>query len=439
MGGEWRAVSLGDLFKIKHGFAFKGEYFTDQPSPTVLVTPGNFAIGGGFQDQKRKYYQGPVPEDYVLKPGQIVVTMTDLSKQSDTLGHAARIPKDSNIWLHNQRVGLLVFNSGSPSVPRFIEYLLRSREYRSWVVGSATGTTVKHTSPGRIESYRTRVPPLPEQRAIASILGGLDDKIDLNRRMNETLEAMARALFKDWFLDFGPTRAKLEGREPYLAPDLWAMFPDRLDDEGKPEGWEDVPFSSLVSIIGGGTPKTSVDAYWSGSVPWFSVVDTPPTGSVFVTDTEKKITEAGLQGNSARLVPVGTTIISARGTVGNLAVAGQPMTFNQSCYGLHGAEPVGDYFVYLASQQMVGRLQSMAHGSVFSTITRQTFDSITFARTEGPLLRSFENSAAPLFARILSGVRESKTLAQTRDLLLPQLMSGEIRVREAERMVEEVV
>lgn len=146
MAGDWKKVTLGELFKVKHGFAFKSEYFTNEPQTTVLVTPGNFSIGGGFQDGKRRYYKGPIPEGYVLKPGQVVVTMTDLSKGSDTLGYAARIPNDSTVWLHNQRIGLLEFNDDVPTSPRFIEYLLRTREYRSWIVGSATGTTVKHTS-----------------------------------------------------------------------------------------------------------------------------------------------------------------------------------------------------------------------------------------------------------------------------------------------------
>jgi type I restriction enzyme S subunit len=204
MRSEWQDVSLGDLFKIKHGFAFKGEFFVEEPTETLLITPGNFAIGGGFQNPKPKFYNGPVPDEYVLKPGQIVVTMTDLSKQSDTLGLAAVIPQDQNVWLHNQRVGLLEFKGKIPSDPRFLNYLLRTHEYRSWVIGSATGTTVKHTSPSRIHSYSCSIPPLEEQKTIAHILGSLDDKIELNRQMNATLEAMAQALFKSWFVDFDP-------------------------------------------------------------------------------------------------------------------------------------------------------------------------------------------------------------------------------------------
>ncbi|SNX75044.1 type I restriction modification DNA specificity protein [Cereibacter ovatus] len=281
------------------------------------------------------------------------------------------------------------------------------------------------------------MPPAPEREAIAATLGALDDKIELNRKMNATLEAMARALFRDWFVDFGPTRAKMESRAPYLSPDLWSLFPDRLDDAGKPEGWEEKPLTDFFAIIGGGTPKTSNADFWDGPIPWFSVTDTPPNGSVFVSDTEKTITEAGLNGSSARLVPKGTTIISARGTVGNLAVAGRDMTFNQSCYGLRGAGSVGDYATFLIAQNMVSQLQAMAHGSVFSTITRQTFESLSLPMPTDKILRAFEDAVSPLFDKILANVLESRTLAQTRDLLLPRLMSGEIRIRDTERLVEE--
>ena len=281
------------------------------------------------------------------------------------------------------------------------------------------------------------VPPLPEQRAIAHILGTLDDKIELNRRMNETLEAMARALFKDWFVDFGPTRAKAEGRDPYLAPEIWDLFPDKLDEDGKPVEWKNAPLKEFFSIIGGGTPKTSVEEYWDGEIPWFSVVDTPPKGSVFVTVTDKSITERGLEESSARLIPEGTTIISARGTVGNLAMAAQEMAFNQSCYALRANDRTGDCSVYLAAQHMMAQLQSMAHGSVFSTITRQTFEAVSLPMPSHAVTQAFEAFVEPLFLRIKSNVIETTTLAQARDLLLPKLMSGEIRVGDADKFVQE--
>ncbi len=275
-----------------------------------------------------------------------------------------------------------------------------------------------------------------EQNKIGILASSFDRKIEMNRWMNATLEAMARALFRDWFVDFGPTRAKMAGSPPYLAPEIWSLFPDRLDDDGVPEGWEEEPLSEFFSILGGGTPKTKEPDYWGGDILWYSVVDAPDGSGVYVLDTEKKITQRGVEESSAKLVREGTTIISARGTVGKLAMAAQDMTFNQSCYGLQGAGEVGDCFTYLAAQHMVSRLQAMAHGSVFSTITRATFDSLLLPKPSGEIFSAFDAAVSPHFAKMKANGNETRTLAQTRDLLLPKLMSGEIRVREAEAIVE---
>lgn len=294
---------------------------------------------------------------------------------------------------------------------------------------------IQHTGVARFqytqfaERHLFELPAMSSQQAIAETLSALDDKIELNRRMNETLEASARALFRDWFVDFGPTRAKMAGQPAWLAPDLWSLFPDRLDDAGVPEGWSVAPLTRYFNIIGGGTPKTTEPKYWDGDIPWFSVVDTPTPGSVFVVDTEKTITQAGLAGSSARLIDAGTTIISARGTVGNLAIAARPMTFNQSCYALVGTDGVGSPLVFLAAQHAVTMLKTMSHGSVFSTITRDTFQSINLAKPSFAVLRAFDSATSHLFAQIKANVLESRTLAETRDMLLPKLMSGAIRVR----------
>ncbi|MCK4596755.1 restriction endonuclease subunit S, partial [bacterium] len=191
MVGEWIEKTLGDLIDIKHGYAFKGEFFRDEPPGDILLTPGNFAIGGGFKADTLKYYDGPVPDEFILHESDLIVTMTDLSKNSDTLGYPAFIPPsgEGRRFLHNQRLGKVVAKNREDVDLRYLHYLLCSREYRHEVIAGATGTTVKHTSPERIKKFRFLLPPLPEQRAIAHILGTLDDKIELNRQMNRTLEA----------------------------------------------------------------------------------------------------------------------------------------------------------------------------------------------------------------------------------------------------------
>jgi type I restriction enzyme S subunit len=419
----WKSVRLGDVADLNGGYAFKSTQYTEA-GRFVLRTVNirdDFSItrdGATFiSEQEAQEYSR-----FALQDKDTLFVMV-----AATLGKVGYVRRDSlpallnqNMWVIRAKLGLID--------PDFLQFCFRelSKIPLAWVSGSARSFLRRDD----VRNLEFLLPPLPEQRAIAATLGALDDKIELNRRMNGTLEAMARALFRDWFVYFGPTRAKMAGEAPYLSSDLWSIFPDRLDDAGKPERWDIQPLTAFFMIIGGGTPKTSNPAFWDGPIPWFSVKDTPAQGSVFVTATEKTITEAGLTGSSARLILKGTTIISARGTVGNLAVAGCAMTFNQSCYALSGAGSVGDCATYLIAQNMVSQLQTMAHGSVFSTITRQTFDALSLPMPPPSILTAFEDAVSPLFEMILANVNESQTLAQTRDLLLPRLMSGELRVQD---------
>jgi len=276
------------------------------------------------------------------------------------------------------------------------------------------------------------LPSYGEQKAIAVVLGALDDKIELNRRMNATLEAMARALFRSWFVDFDPVRAKQEGRPPAgLDECAAALFPDQFQNSelGEiPRGWEICPLSSKIELLSGGTPKTSESAYWNGKIPWYSVKDTPSDTDIWVLRTEKTITKLGLDNSAAQILPEGTTIISARGTVGKLALIGEPMAMNQSCYGVRGKAGYADAFIYFLMRQVTGELQQRTHGSVFDTITRQTFETIDYTFPPFELTSVFAIAVEPILKRILANLEESYVLATLRDTLLPKLLSGDLRI-----------
>ncbi|MBD2148785.1 restriction endonuclease subunit S [Pseudanabaena sp. FACHB-1277] len=212
---EWKKTRLGDLIDVKHGWAFKGEFFTETPTKNILLTPVNFHIGGGFKDDKFKYYDGDFPQEYILKEGDVIITMTDLSKMGDTLGYSAKIPKSNKIFLHNQRLGLVIPISENINID-FIHWLLRTRQYQKTIVGSCSGSTVKHTSPSKIRDYVFLLPSSPEQKRIADVLSCLDAKIENLRRQNETLEQIAQTLFKHWFIDFEFPNA--DGK-PYKSSD----------------------------------------------------------------------------------------------------------------------------------------------------------------------------------------------------------------------------
>jgi len=281
-----------------------------------------------------------------------------------------------------------------------------------------------------VPNFELTLPPLGEQRAIADFLGAVDDKIELNRRTNETLEAMARALFKSWSVHFDPVRAKSKNLQQKLPKKISELFPDEFQDTELgviPQGWNSTNLLEVVDVIGGGTPKTSAENYWDGDIPWFSVVDAPATTDVWVLDTEKKITKEGLENSAANILTRGTTILSARGTVGRVALVGAPMAMNQSCYGLRAKVGEG-FFSYFLIRKLIEQLKQRAHGSVFDTITRDTLSGMTVVSPPENIIEEFENHVRPNLESILNRLKETHTLSQLRDSVLPKLISGELRI-----------
>lgn len=309
----------------------------------------------------------------------------------------------------------------------YLRYYLDSSETKEMLkAGYVSGSAIPRVVLKDFRKAPIPLPPLPEQKRIAHILGTLDDKIELNRKMNATLEAMARALFKSWFVDFDPVRAKMEGRQPEgMDAETAALFPDSFEESELglvPKGWEVKPLSEMIEILSGGTPKTTEPAYWDGDIPWFSVKDVPADGDVWVIDTEKKITQAGVDNSAAKVLPVGTTIISARGTVGKLALTGAAMAMNQSCYGIRGADGYGHYFTHFNLKQVVAELQQHTHGTVFDTVTRQTFEMLKCIAPKIEVPTIFDVKVRPLLEEIRCNLQVTRILVSLRDSLINNLI-----------------
>lgn len=324
----------------------------------------------------------------------------------------------------------------------YLLYWLQSESAQAALKSRATGTTVLGIKQSELRKVPIEVPNLTTQVAAARILKALDDRIALLRETNATLEAIAQALFKSWFVDFDPVRARMEGRPPEGMDDATAaLFPDSFEESELgwvPKGWKAVSFTETVDVIGGGTPKTSVAEYWNGDIPWFSVVDAPATTDVFVIDTEKRITIAGVKNSSTKVLPYGTTIISARGTVGKLALVGQEMAMNQSCYGLRGK--AGDaFFTYFSTYRLVEALKRRAHGSIFDTITRDTLTGVSAIYPNQAVICAFDDALAPTMERLRLNLCQAQTLATLRDTLLPRLISGQVRLDKVDARIEEVL
>lgn len=325
---------------------------------------------------------------------------------------------------------VLVFCAKKGFDSKFLYYVLSDDSFFDYVMSSAKGTKMPRGDKTAIMKY-----PVPDfdieiQRKIAGILGALDDKIEVLREQNKTLEQMAQAVFQSWFVDFDIVRAKAAGTPPedickkyHITPDLCALFPSSFTSDNLPQGWEKIPFSETMDIISGGTPKTTEASFWNGEFPWYSVVDAP--ASVYVLDTEKHITELGLEKSPCSRLEKDTVIISARGTVGKLAMVGKPMAMNQSCYGLKFDFP---YYGYLMTKQMLIWLKQNVHGAVFDTITKDTFKTVQTVNVSRDLKEAFTNIVSSFFKKIYENSKQIRTLEQTRDTLLPQLLNGKIDV-----------
>lgn len=279
------------------------------------------------------------------------------------------------------------------------------------------------------------LPPLSEQTKIVSILKSLDDKIELNRLMNETLEGMARAIFKDWFVDFGPTRSKMEGRAPYLAPDIWSLFPNRLDDDGKPVGWVASTIGQEVVVVGGSTPSTKEPAFWGGDIAWVTPKDLSSLSTPVLLSTERQITEAGLSQIGSGLLPIGTVLLSSRAPIGYVVITKIPVAVNQGFIAMICNKRLSEVFVWLWTHTNMETVHQNANGSTFQEISKANFRPIELTVPSPELLRAFDETVRPLFDRIVANDKENRTLATTRDYLLPWLMSGELRVIDAKSFV----
>ena len=369
------------------------------------------------------------PEDanrlkrYSVQQGDIVY-----SRRGD-VERRALIRANEDGWLCG--TGCLRVRFGSNGVdPKYASYFLGHPRVREWIVRHAHGATMQNLNTSILSSCPFVIPPKKEQRAIAHILGTLDDKIELNRRMSETLEAKARALFKSWFVDFDPVWVEMMSDRPCTSKQSVGLVPSK---SGRiPDGWKDGVLNEMVELLTGGTPKTSVPHYWGRDIPWYTAKDAPSTHEVFVLETERSITKTGVEESSAKILPAKTTVITARGSVGRLACLGRPMSINQTCYGIRGAGGYPDYFTYFNLKRAVGELKRRTHGTIFDTITRRTFESVDVVLPPVAMAERFETTVTPLMARILVNMKESNNLATVRDMLLTMLISGELRVGDVE-------
>src|SRR5690554_1144841 len=410
MAGEWKATTVGDFCPFIYGKALPER----SRKPGVFPVISSAGISGSHNEP-------------LVKTGGIVIGRKG-TVGSVTLSKSAFWPIDTAFYIPDEPQRDL----------QFTYYLLKTLGLDRMNSDSAVPGLNRDNAHAR-EIF---VPSLSEQRAIAHILGTLDDKIELNCRRNQTLEAMARALFKDWFIDFGPVRAKMEGREPYLPADLWQLFPDRLDDEGKPEGWKKMAAEVVADIGIGKTPPRKENQWFSASksdVRWVSIRDMGNSG-VFLQRTSEFLTRKAVEKFNVRVVPDNTVVLSFKLTVGRVAITDGEMVTNEAIAHLKVRSESGlsSEYVYSYLREFdYGRLGSTS--SIATAVNSKSIKALPVLVPANDLAGWFSGCVTPIFARIKHLQSESESLAQLRDTLLPKLISGELRITDAEKFLERLV
>jgi len=443
MGGEYDGV-LGDMADLIRGVSYRpDDLLPDGSAGVPLLRATN--IGDRRLDLSDVLYvpRGHVRDTQRLRLFDVVIAMSSGSQQA--VGRLAQLRQE---W--DGCVGAFcgVIRPKAESVyPEYLGYVLQSPAFRERIETYAVGTAIMNLSRERILGFPLTLPSTEIQKAIAHILGTLDDKIELNRQMNRTLEEMARAIFKSWFVDFDPVRAKAAVRSahpswtneqvsraacPNLKPEIAELFPDAFEDSelGQiPKGWKASIVHQHFRLTMGQSPPGSTYNEIGEGVPFYQ----GRTDFGFRFPTRRVFCTA-----PTRFAETGDTLVSIRAPVGDVNMA------NERCAVGRGVAAIrhrsGSRSFTYCSMKYLGKHfdQFEAEGTVFGCINKSDFERLPFVSPEPDILTVFEQIVSPLDDRLETNECQSLILASIRDALLPKLISGELRVKDAEKFVERV-
>lgn len=398
---DWTDFSVFDLAHWKNGLAFKNIDFSDHGRPIIKIAE----LKSGVSQQTARTMADYDPSVFI-QAGDMLFSW---SGNPDTSIDVFRW-KGEDGWL-NQHIFKVRASKGLSE--GFLFFLLKWLKPRFAEIARNKQTTgLGHVTIQDLKRMRVAVPDECEQKKIFQLIDPLQQKIDLNRRMNETLDAVARAIFKDWFVDFGPTRAKIDGDAPYLAPEVWSLFPDQLDEEGKPEGWNERRVDDILELAYGKALKANERIL--GPIPVY--------GSGGITGYHN---EALVEGPSI--------VVGRKGSVGTLYWEDRSFFPIDTVFYVKPKAPLTFCYYHL---QTLG-LEAMNTDAAVPGLNRSNVYRLSVPWSQANLRDQFDQLIAPVRQRMRANAQESEKLTTTRDLLLPKLMSGQVRIKDAEQYVAE--
>ena len=384
-------IRLGDLITLQRGFDItKNEQIAGQ---VPVVSSGGIS----------SYHNVAKVEG----PGVVI-------GRKGTLGTVFYVDKD--FWPHDTSLWVRDFKGNDP---KFIYYFLKVLHFENFDAGAANPTLNRN----HVHALKLRVPKKEQRPRIAATLSAYDDLIDNNRQRIALLEELAEELYREWFV-----RLRFPGWREATWRDAEGQVVAPGTEGALPEGWGKTRFTNVADILSGGTPSTKEPSFWGGDIPFFSPKD--HTGDVFCFSTQSYITEKGLINCNSRLYEEDTVFITARGTVGKLILTGVPMAMNQSCFAIVGKGQLkrASYFLFQMLLSEVKLLQTVANGATFSAITIKTFENMKVVFPGQGIVDHYSDLINPLFREVKILQQKNHLLRETRDLLLPRLMSGKLEV-----------
>lgn len=406
-------VALGEIAAFRNGVNF----IASQRGPGIPILNVK-----DFQDRFHPNYFGleelkpdAIRPEAIIEAGDTLFVRSNGNKE--LIGRSMHVRTPPRRPTTHSAFTIRMRITSTEADPLYCAYYLRGGPIRQTLSAQGSGTNISNLNQDILSRLQIWLPPLHIQRRIAGILSAYDDLIEVNKRRIILLEEMARRLFEEWFVRF-----RFPGRSAISL---------KANEQSPPREWPHSSFSTIVEVMSGGTPRKAEASFWDGSIPFFTPTDAKQR--VFATDTSDHITEAGLSRCASQLYKPWTVFITARGTVGRVLMAGAPMAMNQSCYALRGKSGYPQTFVYGLACQAASAFQQMAHGAVFDTIIKDTFDRYKMHLPPVSLAHNYDTVVRPMYETILIHLMQIQTLRTARDLLLPKLISGEIDVSGAKR------